>query len=103
MRANISPINPKGSQQKAKAQKAKNTQGTDFARNLKKAAKEIYAKVPETLAAYKEDFKKRKLSEERNWKIKDDEEGNDTVDSLIAKIEKRLKRLAQLTEDEKKK
>ncbi|MBU0579987.1 MAG: hypothetical protein KKA19_02320 [Candidatus Margulisbacteria bacterium] len=97
MPVNINPIDPKAAQPK-KSHKSQNSSNVDFASAIKNAAKEIHTKVPESVAASKEDFRKKKLSEERDLADQEDEEEEENIDSLIKKIEQRLKKLGKLAE-----
>ncbi len=93
---NIQPIQPKDTA------KTSSTNAAEFKNALTTAAANMYAYVPETLAMRKQDFRKKRLGEEKLWADKPDEEETNTVSALIKKIEDRLKKLQKITEEEDK-
>jgi len=95
----IMPFDPKGAEQKGKLQRANALDRAEFMDSLKKATQSIQGKVSGSVAAAKEDFKKKKLEEERDWQATE-EEDEDSIDSLVKKIEKKLKKLKNITERE---
>jgi hypothetical protein len=99
----VAPINPMSAQPiKPNTGSAKTgmTTGAEFKNVFKNTATEWSAWVPETLAPYKEELKKKRLTDEALHTVGSDEDESDTVRSLLKKIEDRLKKLRKIAEED---
>jgi deoxyadenosine/deoxycytidine kinase len=69
-----------------------------FSQAFTDASKKIYQEVPKAYTAYEGEFKKHKVVKKPRFD-NDAEEDEDDPEKILAQIEKRLKRLDQMTED----
>lgn len=97
----VNPLNTQPIKSKSDTQKASTTDAAVFRNVLKNSAADLSGYVPEAWAPYKEDFKKKRLSEEKLWEGNGEEEETENVQSLLKKIEERLRKLRKIAENEK--
>ncbi len=92
---NIQPIKPK-----TDGVKTSGAGGEEFKNLFKTTAAQLYSYVPEALAPYQEQFKKKRIEEDDPlWAMTTEDEESDNVQALLKKIDERLKKLRKLSED----
>jgi ABC-type branched-subunit amino acid transport system substrate-binding protein len=93
--SNIQPIKPK-----LDTAKLQSAGGDDFKNLFKTTAAQMYSYVPEALAPYREQFKKQRIEEDEPlWATAAEDESTDNVQALLKKIDDRLKKLRQYSDE----